>query len=297
MHSRTPRIGQLVLLSLATFLLFISAMRNSAAQSLATPQTNAKWTQVWSDEFNGPNGGPPDPSKWTIVTGGDGFGNNELEFYTDRSVNVQQSQGNLVITARKEEFSGPNGKLRPYTSARLQTRGHFERAYGRMEARIRIPQGQGIWPAFWMMGDNFDSVGWPACGEIDIMENVGFEPNMVHGTLHGPGFSGGEALGASFKLAGSQRFADDFHLFATEWEPGQIRFYVDGKLFETRKATELGAGQRWVFDHPFFLLVNLAVGGYWPGEPDVTSRFPATMLIDYVRVYSRTSRTERGRAH
>jgi beta-glucanase (GH16 family) len=240
---------------------------------------------VWSDEFNGPDGSLPDPERWTIVSGGSGFGNNELEYYTDRPVNIHQEGGNLVITARKESYSGPDGVSRHYTSARIQTKGLFQAKYGRMEARIKVPDGQGIWPAFWMMGNDFGSVGWPACGEIDIMEKVGFEPSAVHGSLHGPGYSGGEPLTGTFTLPNQGRFKDDFHVFAIEWEPREIRFYMDDTLFETQTADSLPAGKHWVFDHPFFLLLNVAVGGYWPGDPDATSSFPVSMLVDYVRVY------------
>lgn len=242
-------------------------------------------TLVWSDEFNGPDGSPPDPQKWSVVTGGSGFGNNELEYYTGRSINLQQEKGNLVITAQKEAYSGSDGVSRDYTSARIQTKGLFQQQYGRMEARIKLPGGQGIWPAFWMMGENFDSVGWPACGEIDIMEKVGFEPSAVHGSLHGPGYSGGDPLTGTYTLPGQMQFSDDFHVFAVEWEPGEMRFYVDDVLYETQTARSLLPGKHWAFDHPFFLLLNVAVGGYWPGNPDSTTSFPVSMLVDYVRVY------------
>ncbi|MGD0939864.1 MAG: glycoside hydrolase family 16 protein [Terracidiphilus sp.] len=243
------------------------------------------WTLVWSDEFNGPDGSLPDPNKWTLVTGGSGYGNRELESYTDRPLNVHQEKGNLVITARKEGFTGVDGNAREYTSARLQTKGLFEAQYGRIEARIKVPDGQGIWPAFWMMGGNFDTVQWPDCGEIDIMEHIGSEPAKVYGSLHGPGYSGSEPLTRGYALPNDARFSDAFHLFAIEWEPNVIRFYVDGKLFETQSSATLPPQRRWAFNHPFYVLLNVAVGGYWPGEPNQTTVFPASMLVDYVRVY------------
>ena len=247
--------------------------------------TAKKWTLVWSDEFNGPDGSAPDPSKWTYDLGGKGFGNNELETYTSRPENVQQKGGNLVITARKESFTGSDGTPRDYTSARIKTEGLFDRAYGRFEARIKIPRGQGIWPAFWMLGNDIAKVSWPDCGEIDIMENIGKEPSIVHGTIHGPGYSGEKGIGSPFSLPDDQKFADDFHVYAVEWEPKQIRFYVDDHLYATRTPADLPAGAKWVYDHPFFIILNLAVGGYWPGNPDKTTEFPQQMLVDYVRVY------------
>jgi beta-glucanase (GH16 family) len=154
----------------------------------SAPDTSAQhWKLSWSDEFNGPDGAPPDLAKWDIVTGGGGFGNKELEQYTARPENVRQEHGNLVITARHESFTGADGIQRDYTSARLNSKGKFEQKYGRFEARIKIPQGQGMWPAFWLLGNDSKTAGWPMCGEIDIMENVGYEPGKIHGSMHGPG--------------------------------------------------------------------------------------------------------------
>lgn len=240
---------------------------------------------IWSDEFNGPNGSLPDASKWIAITNDSGFGNNELEYYTPRPANIEEQNGDLVITARREKYTGPDGASRMYTSARIESRGRFELKYGRVEARIKLPKGRGIWPAFWMLGSNFHSIGWPACGEMDIMENVGTEPSRVHGSLHGPGYSGSNPLTGVFTLARNERFSDGFHTFAIEWEPDTIRFYVDDILYETQSADRLPAGTHWVFDHPFYLVLNVAVGGYWPGNPDSTTRFPTRMLVDYVRVY------------
>ena len=257
-----------------------------AAQTAPPPPPS--WKLVWSDEFNGPNGARVDSSKWVAETGGGGWGNDELEYYTSRPQNASQENGNLVIKVLQEKYTGADGVTRNYTSARLKTLGKFSQTYGRFEARIKIPHGQGIWPAFWMLGNDIEKPGWPACGEIDIMENIGKEPALVHGTIHGPGYSGGKGIGAAYELPGDQRFADDFHLFSVEWEPNAIRFYVDDHLYATRIPTDLPQGTRWVYDHPFFLLLNVAVGGGWPGNPDPTTVFPQTMLVDYVRVYNRT---------
>jgi beta-glucanase (GH16 family) len=249
-----------------------------------------RWRLVWSDEFDGPAGTRVDASRWVTETGGHGWGNQELQYYTDRARNAQLSgEGTLVITALRETFTGPDGVTREYTSARLKTQRRFEQAYGRFEARIQVPHGQGIWPAFWMLGADIDAAGWPACGEIDVMENIGREPAIVHGTLHGPGYSGAQGPSAAFTLPAGRRFADAAHEFAVEWdrEPAAIRWYVDGQLYHTRTPADLPAGARWVFDHPFFLLLNVAVGGRWPGSPDATTELPQTMRVEYVRVYAR----------
>jgi beta-glucanase (GH16 family) len=266
-------------------MLFLCAF--AAAQTNPAPPASSPWTLTWSDEFNGPNGSPPDASKWVSETGGEGWGNSELEYYTARPENVYQQDGNLVIKALQEKYTG-GGVTRNYTSARLKTQGKFSQAYGRFEARIKIPSGQGMWPAFWMLGDDIDKAGWPACGEIDIMENIGKEPAIVYGSIHGPGYVGGTGLGAPFHLPAGQVFADDFHLYAVEWEPDAIRLYVDDHLYSTRTRADLRPGWKWTFDHPFFLILNVAVGGDWPGSPDASTVFPQTMLVDYVRVYKRT---------
>jgi beta-glucanase (GH16 family) len=247
------------------------------------------WTLVWSDEFNGPAGSGVDSAKWTAETGGGGWGNQELEYYTNTTNNAAlDGAGNLVIKAIKETLPRKNrcwyGQCQ-YTSARLITKNKFSQAYGRFEARLKIPYGQGLWPAFWMLGSNIDTVSWPNCGELDIMENIGREPSIVHGTIHGPGYSGANGIGAAYSLSGGQRFADGFHVFAVEWQPNVIRWYVDGNLYQTRTPSDLPAGTNWVFDHPFFMILNVAVGGGWPGNPDATTVFPQTMMVDYVRVY------------
>jgi beta-glucanase (GH16 family) len=240
---------------------------------------------TWSDEFDGPNGSSPDAAKWVSETGGNGWGNHELEYYTARPRNAHMENGKLIIEAAQERFTGPDGVTREYTSARLKTHGKFTQKYGRFEARIQIPSGRGIWPAFWMLGDNIASTPWPECGEIDIMENIGSEPATNHGSMHGPGYSGGNPLTGNYVLP-SGRLADAFHVYAVEWEPSQVRFYVDDHLYETRSPADVPAGKRWVFDHPFFVILNVAVGGDFPGNPDASTVFPQRMLVDYVRVYS-----------
>jgi len=241
---------------------------------------------VWSDEFNGKNGSQPDPSKWTYDIGGSGWGNHELEYYTNRRENARIENGNLVIAARQEPYKAPNGADFDYTSARLKTQGLFSHAYGRFEARIKLPAGQGLWPAFWMLGDNFGSAGWPKCGEIDIMENVGKEPGINHGSLHGPSSTNATSdLTATITLPAGQALSNDFHVYAVEWEPDAIRFYLDANLYATFAAARWPPGGTWIFDHRFFLILNVAVGGDWPGSPDDTTEFPQTMLVDYVRVY------------
>jgi len=259
-----------------------------AAQGQTVSSHRAAWKLVWSDEFNGPDGSAVDPSRWVLETGGNGWGNQELEYYTARPANAFQQGGNLVIKVSPETYTGADGVSRDYTSARLKTQGKFSAKYGRFEARIKIPQGQGIWPAFWMLGDDIGKAGWPRCGEIDIMENIGREPARVHGTIHGPGYSGDHGIGSPFSLPDNARFADDFHIYAVEWEPQAIRFYVDDHLYATRTPAEIPRGAKWVYNHRFFLLLNVAVGGSWPGNPDATTQFPQTMLVDYVRVYKRS---------
>lgn len=235
------------------------------------------WELTWQDEFTEPE---LDLTRWTPEVGGHGWGNAESQFYTDRPENAFIEDGKLVIHVLKESYQGKR-----FTSARLITKDNFTQQYGRFEARIQIPTGQGIWPAFWMLGNNIDEVGWPQCGEIDILENIGSEPSLVHGTIHGPGYSGANGIGKPFSIA-SGRFTDDFHVFAVEWEPEEIRWYVDDVLYNT--ITPDTVPGEWVYDHPFFMILNVAVGGYWPGYPDDTTTFPQRMTVDYVRVYERS---------
>jgi beta-glucanase (GH16 family) len=243
------------------------------APSVLPPAT----TGPWSDEFDGPAGALPDPSRWTYDLGNNGgWGNNELEQYTADRNNVHlDGEGHLVIRVE----STVDG----YTSARLKTQGLRAAQFGRVEARIKLPVGQGIWPGFWMLGSSFNGSNWPDCGEVDIMEYKGSQPSVVHGTVHGPKYSGAGGITAAYASPAGASFADDFHTFAVQWEPGSIRFLVDGTVYHTVTPQQIPAGAAWVFDQRFFVLLNVAVGGNFVGPPDRTTAFPQEMLVDYVR--------------
>lgn len=234
---------------------------------------------TFSDEFNAAAGTPVNTSKWNMETG-DNVNNHERQYYTNSTSNaVHDGQGNLVITARRENPGNYNcwyGRCE-YTSARLNTSGKFTQTYGTFETRMKMSRGQGMWPAFWLLGGG----NWPNDGEIDIMENVGFEPNTVHGTIHGPGYSGSGGIGAGYSIGSP--FADGFHTFRLEWSPNKLVWLVDGNVYQTRTPADLG-GRTWVFNHGFFIILNLAVGGYWPGDPNSSTPMPNTLTVDYVRV-------------
>lgn len=244
----------------------------------ATPGSG-DYTLVWSDEFDGAE---IDRNKWTfdIGWGQNGWGNNELQYYTDRPENARLENGMLIIEAREERY-----RAQEYTSARLKTQGLHDWTYGRFEARIRVPYGQGIWPAFWTLGSDIETVGWPDSGELDIMEHIGREPSTVYGTVHGPGYSGADGVGGSYTLPNGEQLKDAFHLYAVEWEPTEIRWYIDDVHYATVTPNDVPG--EWVFDHPFFIIMNVAVGGYWPGYPDETTVFPQFMYVDYVRIYQK----------
>ncbi|RLL70425.1 glycoside hydrolase family 16 protein [Streptomyces sp. Z26] len=239
---------------------------------------------AFEDNFDGAAGSGVDGSKWQTETG-DNVNNHERQWYTPGTDNAKlDGNGNLVITARKENpgnYQCWYGTCE-YTSARLNTSGKFTQKFGHVEARMKIPRGQGIWPAFWMLGSDMGDVGWPASGEIDIMENVGKEPGTVHGTLHGPGYSGEGGVGAAYTLPNGEAFADDFHTFAIDWAPDKVTWSVDGNVFQERGPGDVNGD--WVFNKDFFLILNLAVGGYWPGDPDGSTQFPQELVVDYVRV-------------
>ncbi|MBP7227975.1 MAG: glycoside hydrolase family 16 protein [Longilinea sp.] len=234
------------------------------------------WTLRWHDEFDGTE---IDPANWTYDLGGNGWGNGEMQYYTNRPENARVENGYLVIEARQEKYAGSY-----YTSARLKTQGLQEFQYGRMEARLKVPSGKGFWPAFWMLGANFPQAGWPDCGEIDIMEYLGKEPDLIMGTLHGPGYSG--ALGFSKWNRQTYDIADDFHVYAIEWDENQISWFYDGTSYHTVTRADVG-NRPWVFDQPFFFILNLAVGGTLGGMVSPTTTFPAQYLVDYVRVYDK----------
>ena len=246
-----------------------------ACSDAAAPASGAL---IWQDEFEGPAGQLPDADKWVFDLGTD-WGNAQLEFTTDRASNVSlDGEGNLAITARRERYMD-----RDYTSGRIKTLGRFQQERGRFEARIKVPVGQGMWPAFWMLGGDFPNIGWPACGEIDIMEFRGQEPNIVHGSLHGPGYSAGQASSTRFVLPGGG-FHEDFHTFAVEWSQDRIEWFVDGELYKSVGPDDLTG--EWVFDKPFFILLNLAIGGHFVGPPNPDTVFPQSLLVDWVRVWS-----------
>jgi len=247
----------------------------SSVSSQAVPG----WDLVWSDEFSQADGTVPDPSKWGYDIGGGGWGNQEIQYYTNRPENARIVGGELLIEAREESFGGRN-----HTSARLLTKGKWDWTYGRFEARVKVPSGSGLWPACWMLGANIDAVSWPNCGEIDIMEQVGRLPKEVFGTIHGPGYSGGNAVGGTYTFVPD--VADDYHVFVVEWEEDVIRWYVDGIHYFTATPTSLG-GDAWVFDHDFFLILNLAIDGNFAGPLDPAVTFPQQLWVDYVRVYAR----------
>lgn len=253
------------------------------------PADEGPWRLVWEDPFDGPAGTAPDPEHWILETGrgpnGDGWGNQELQHYTDRADNVDlDGNGFLRIRARRESYEGAD-----FTSGRIKTQSLAAFTYGRIEARVTVPEGQGLWPAFWMLGEDIVDVGWPLCGEIDILEVRGHTPDTIFGTLHGPGYSGGDSVGNTYTLPDDASLAEGFHDVAIEWDPGHIAWSVDGEVFHTATAADLPDGAAWVFDHDFFLLFNLAVGGTFLGaeQPDGSTPEVATYGIDHVRVYER----------
>jgi beta-glucanase (GH16 family) len=239
---------------------------------------------IWDDEFKGPAGASPDPTKWQAVSGGDGWGNHELEYYTSRASNVSlDGAGHLAITARHETYTDGSGVSRDYTSGRIQTKGLFQSRYGEIAARIKLPAGQGLWPAFWALGANGP---WPTAGEIDMMENIGSDPSTIFGSIHGPQAGSPHGYGITAKAHSRVSLAADFHVYGVQWSPTKIVFTLDGVPYVTRTPADLSSTQSWVFNKPFYLLLNVAVGGTWPGSPNASSQFPATMLVDWVRVYS-----------
>lgn len=266
---------QFAFLSIALVFLVVGCDRDET--QTVTTITNL----TFEDDFN--NEGEIDESVWNFDLGtgdeisGAGWGNNEQQYYTDRPENVTVEGGMLKITALQESFMGSG-----YTSARINTKGKLEQEYGRIEARIQLPWGQGLWPAFWMLGNNIDEVSWPQCGEIDIMEYRGQNPSTLIGSVHGPGYSGGESEGKEYVLA-NDRFDTGFHVFGVEWGPEYINYYVDDALYN--QITPDDVDGEWVFDHPFYIILNVAVGGNFVGPPNANTVFPQTMLVDWVRVY------------
>ncbi|ALB45971.1 family 16 glycosylhydrolase [Clostridium beijerinckii] len=253
--------------------LVISSLMVSSFIPTVTAKADTGWNLAWSDEFNGTS---INTSNWKYETGGDGWGNNELEYYTNRSENARIENGNLVIEARKENYNGMN-----YTSARLKSQGLKNWTYGKVEARMKLPAGQGVWPAFWMLGENISQVSWPKCGEIDIMEHINNE-SAIHGTIHWD--STGNNTHAQYGAASPNIDVTQYHVYSIEWDASSIKWFVDGTQYlEANIANNINGTDE--FHKPFFILFNLAVGGNWPGNPDGSTPFPAKMYVDYVRVY------------
>jgi beta-glucanase (GH16 family) len=239
---------------------------------------------LFSDDFDGPRGTSPSALRWHAVTGGTGWGNHEQETYTDRPKNASlDGRGHLRIVARRETYMGADGIRRPYTSARLETATRFGFQYGHAAARIRIPHGIGLWPAFWALGDNYESVGWPLCGEMDIMENRGSQPRIVHGVAVAARSGGGRWISGS-PLRYHRSLAHGYHTYGVVWGPSGIAISLDGRTYMSVASADLPPQNLWNFNHSFHLILNLAVGGDWPGAPALTTPFPGVMSVDYVRV-------------
>jgi len=248
----------------------------STPEPTSTPQDELNgWNLVWQDEFDSDT---LNSQNWKFDLGANGWGNGEFEEYTNNTDNIRIENGNLIIEARQDEAAKYG-----YSSARIKTQDLQTWQYGRVEGRMKLPQGQGIWPAFWMLGDNIGTTSmWPNSGEIDIMEFIGKEPNTIYNTVHGPGYSGAKGIGSHTDLPQGS-LQNDFHVYAIEWKPTEIRWFIDdAQVFNV--STNDVSGE-WVFDHPFFIILNVAVGGGWPGYPDDTTVFPQQLLVDYVRVY------------
>ena len=254
-------------------------MVNDDTSGYYSPLSYPGKSMVWSDEFNQTS---LDMNSWNYETGGYWF-NNEIQYYRGGTANTALQNGKLVITAKKETYQN-----REHTSARLTTEGKVEYKYGRIDVRAKLPKGQGIWPAIWLLGDNMSTVGWPACGELDMMELLGHEPYKIHGSInYGPqGNSWAHTKTTSYSLPVSEGdFSDKYHVFSVLWEENSIKYYVDDNLYATYNPNNIAGGQAWRFNHPFFFILNIAVGGDWPGNPEPTTIFPQQMLIDYIRIF------------
>jgi len=272
---------------------FLTILTTSCLASLKEYEIMIKdprWKLVWSDEFDSTK---IDTTKWKYDIGNNnGWGNGEWQYYTEGK-NAWIENGMLVIEARNETVKDGN-KTFNYTSTRMKTEGKFTVQYGKIEARIKFPYGKGLWPAFWMLGSNFRYVGWPTCGEIDIVEFLGHDKWTAYGTLHGPGYFGSNGIQGRIRLEPpTPDFTSDFHVFGIMWDEEKIVWYVDNTVYHivTKSAIE-SRGKAWVFDNDFFIILNLAVGGYWPGYPTNETPFPARMYVDYVRVYQMGSGEE-----
>lgn len=269
------------MISLA-LLALISAAPATRGTAPSAPSVPAGWKLIWSDEFD--KGDRPDPAKWAYETGF--IRNNEAQYYTNRPENCRVSDGVLILEARKEVYAIPGKPPAQYTSASIETfhKQHFK--YGRFEARVKIPSARGTWPAVWMLGENIGQAGWPLCGEIDIMEHVGFNPDKIHGTVHTRAYNHVKHTerGATTRISNP---AEDFHVYAVEWTPEKVEFFFDGSKYYSF-ANEHKTVAEWPFDQPHFLKLNLAIGGAWGGQKGIDdTAFPHRMEVDYVRVYEK----------
>jgi beta-glucanase (GH16 family) len=270
----------LISMNILVFTLLIACKSPSITTPTSITTSPPARKLVWADEFDRP--GLPDSTKWKYDVGGNGWGNNELQYYTPRRVeNARVENGKLIIEARKELYQGKN-----YTSARLLTQGKTAWTYGRIEALAKLPKGVGTWPAVWMLGQNISTAGWPRSGEIDIMEHVGFDEGVVHGTVHTEAYNHAKKTQKGNQIT-VNGVTTSFHLYAIEWTADRIDFFVDDqKYYSVEKAALGGTEAQWPFDQPFFLLLNLAVGGNWGGQKGVDETiWPQRMEVDYVRVY------------
>jgi beta-glucanase (GH16 family) len=269
------RIPYFILVA-AAGMAFVAGCKKSPTEPAAAGTDSTAltgWNLVWQDEFNDST---VNTGRWNFETGGGGWGNNELQYYTSRPMNAYQELGWLELWARQEDYGG-----RSYTSARMTTFLKGDWLYGRVDVRAKLPKGKGIWPAIWMMPTDSYYGTWPASGEIDIMELLGDNPARVYGTVHFADNLGKHLqLGSSYSLPGGRLFSNDFHLFSFEWSADSLKWLVDGQEF-------FSLANASPFDKRFYLILNVAVGGNWPGSPDVTTTFPQVMIVDYVRVYSR----------
>ena len=283
------KISVLVLLVLL-FLFMTNRLSNvsiEAAKNLIESPGTGERVLVWNDEFDQPNDSQVDTQKWKYQFGGDGWGNFELQYYTNHPQNSFIKEGVLHLQAVSKDV----GRLPcwygvcEYTSARITTKDVFNFQYGRIEARLKLPRGVGMWPTFWLIGSNIDEISWPNSGEIDMLDTTGNEPKRAYGVLHGPGYSGAKGLKVPYELPDGTDYADGFHLFAIEWSENKIQWFVDDKLIHTYTPDGTPKGTLWVYNHPFYLVLNLAVGGTWPGSPNKETIFPQSLDVDYVRVY------------
>jgi len=281
---------------IALILLAVTVALSTSAFALSRPShqgsqksnraSQPRYTKlIWSDEFAGPAGTPPSPSKWNHDVGAWGYPEGELETYTDSPANASlDGDGHLAIVARRQTETGSDGRTRNYTSARLETQGLFSATYGLIEVRMKIPAGAGLWPAFWLLGNDVNKVGWPASGEIDVLEALGGSPSVAHAFINGPSDRAAHYT-VGHTVVSRRSLASGFHTYAIRWSRNSITWLLDGVPYGTTTPRNLPPGAKWVYNGPFHLVLNLAVGGAWGGPPNSSTPFPAKLLVDWVRVY------------